>query len=110
MHGRRRVCWYDLDLSSRPFKTLKYHAGAVRRVRYHRRYPLFASAADDGKVHVFHGRVYNDLMQDALIVPVKVLHCHDVQDGVGVMSCAWHPNQPWLFTAGADAAIHMYVP
>lgn len=32
--------------------------GAVRAAAFHRSYPLFASASDDGSVHVFHGMVY----------------------------------------------------
>jgi ribosome biogenesis protein ERB1 len=84
----RRVVWFDLDLSSTPYKTLKFHEKAVRGVQYHRcvltipaylmyiflprklterfillcctnrRYPLMASASDDGSVHVFHCMVY----------------------------------------------------
>jgi ribosome biogenesis protein ERB1 len=32
----RRVTWFDLDLSSKPFKTLKFHEKAVRSVQFHR--------------------------------------------------------------------------
>jgi ribosome biogenesis protein ERB1 len=32
----RRVVWFDLDLSSTPYKTLKFHEKAVRGVQYHR--------------------------------------------------------------------------
>lgn len=32
----RRVVWFDLDMSSTPFKTLKYHEKAVRAVQFHR--------------------------------------------------------------------------
>ena len=67
-----RLCWFDLDLSVRPYKTLRYHKQALRDVCYHPKYPPFASRGDDATVHVFHGMVYNDLMQNALIVPVKV--------------------------------------
>jgi ribosome biogenesis protein ERB1 len=52
-------------------------------VSYHQRYPLFASASDDGSVHVFHGRVFSDLLQNPLIVPVKKLEGHDVTGGLG---------------------------
>ena len=41
----RKVCWYDLDLSSQPYKTMKYHSKAVRSVAFHPRAPLFASAS-----------------------------------------------------------------
>jgi ribosome biogenesis protein ERB1 len=54
----RRVAWFDLDLASTPYKTLKFHEKAVRSVHFHRKYPLFASASDDGSVHVFHCMVY----------------------------------------------------
>lgn len=54
----RRMVWFDLDLSSTPYKTLKFHEKALRAVQYHRRYPLMASASDDGNVHIFHATVY----------------------------------------------------
>ncbi len=65
--------------------------------------------SDDGSVHVFHGMVYNDLLQNPLIVPVKILRAHrKMSDGLGVMDIAFHPRQPWLFTAGADGAIKLF--
>ncbi len=54
----KRLAWYDLDLSSKPYKALRYHAHALRGVAFHRSYPLFASSSDDGSVHVFQGKVY----------------------------------------------------
>jgi len=55
--------------------------------------------------------VYNDLLQNALVVPVKVLQAHvpNKENGLGSMACVWHPNQPWCFTAGADGAIKLWV-
>eukprot|EP01039_Chlorochromonas_danica_P007694 gene7694-8501_t len=104
----RRVVWFDLDLSSTPYKTLKFHEKAVRSVTFHRKYPLFASCSDDGSVHVFHGMVYNDLMRNPLLVPLKVLKEHGVRGELGVTSIAFHPRQPWLFSAGADGVINLY--
>lgn len=104
----RRVVWFDLDLSSLPFKTLKYHTKAVRAVAFHRTYPLMASAADDGTVHVFHATVYDDLMQNPLIVPVKILRGHEVVKEVGVMAIAFHPSQPWVVSGGADGKVILY--
>ena len=40
-----RVCWFDLDLSARPFKSLRYHTMSTTAVVYHQRYPLFASSS-----------------------------------------------------------------
>ena len=30
----KRICWFDLDLSAAPYKTLRSHTLAVRKVRY----------------------------------------------------------------------------
>jgi len=106
----RRLCWFDLDLSTKPYKTLRYHKLALRAVAYHPTYPLFASAGDEGVTHVFHGQVYDDLMQNPLIVPVKMLKGHTVQkkSGLGVLDVCFHPRQPWLFSAGADKTIRLF--
>lgn len=106
----RRLIWFDLELGSKPFKTLRYHDKAIRDVAFHRRYPLMASASDDGTAHVLHSRVYNDFVTNPLIVPVKKLGgFHTVTEDVGVMSCEWHPHQPWLFTSGGDGNVAMWV-
>ena len=104
----KRVCWFDLDLSTTPYKTLGSHSLAVRSVAYHPRLPLFASASDDGVVNVYHGKVFSDLLSNALIVPLKILKGHTIQDHLGVMDVAFHPTQPWVFSAGADGRIHLY--
>lgn len=104
----RRLCWFDLDLSSRPFKTLKYHEKAVRDVAFHAKYPLMASASDDGTIHIFHAMVYSDLMKNPLIVPLKILRGHEVSGGLGVMALAFHPVLPWVVTGGADGSIRLF--
>jgi len=104
----KRLCWFDMDLSTKPYKILRHHRKAVRQVVYHRCYPLFASAADDGSVIVCHGAVYNDLMQNPLIVPLKILKGHKVINDLGVIDCQFHPHQPWIFTAGADKTIRLF--
>jgi ribosome biogenesis protein ERB1 len=104
----RRVIWFDLDLGATPYKTLKYHERAVRSCRFHNRYPLMASASDDGTAHIFHSMVYSDLMRNPLIVPVKVLRGHTVTNKLGILTTAFHPTQPWIFTGGADGKIFLY--
>ena len=48
-------------------------------------------------------------LQNPLIVPVKVLRAHKVTaDHLGILSCMWHPTQPWLFTAGADHGVKLF--
>lgn len=103
-----RLTWFDMDLSVKPYKTLRHHKGAIRQVAFHRRYPLFASASDDGTVIISHGMVYSDLMQNPLIVPVKILRGHSIQKGMGVLDCAFHPQQPWVITAGADGTLRLF--
>mmetsp|Transcript_14970 Transcript_14970/g.26205 ORF Transcript_14970/g.26205 Transcript_14970/m.26205 type:complete len:786 (-) Transcript_14970:3564-5921(-) len=105
----RRVSWFDLDISNRPWKTLKYHKCAIRNVAFHPRYPLMASASDDGVIHVFHARVFDDFGKDPFVVPVKVLKGHSrTQDGLGVLDTVFHPQQPWLFSAGADGRVQLF--
>ncbi|KAK3085887.1 hypothetical protein FSP39_010022 [Pinctada imbricata] len=103
-----RLSWFDLDLSTKPYQTLRHHKKAIRSVCYHRRYPLFASASDDGTVIVCHGMVYNDLLQNPLIVPVKILRGHTNTKDLGVLDCVFHPTQPWVFSSGADCTIRLY--
>jgi ribosome biogenesis protein ERB1 len=146
----RRLVWFDMDLGSTPYKTLKFHEKALRQVRrnrralqatdpnkpsshpnslffhsllytihttrhqvtFHKRYPLLASASDDGAVHIFHATVYSDLERNPMVVPLKVLKGHGVNGGgkskLGVLACAFHPRQPWLFSAGADGVINLF--
>lgn len=103
-----RLSWFDLDLSTKPYKMLRHHKKAVRGVAYHRLYPLFASASDDGSVIVCHGTVYNDLLQNPLLVPVKVLRGHAITHDLGVLDVTFHPSQPWVFSSGADATIRLF--
>lgn len=104
----KRVCWFDMDLSTAPYKTMRAHQLAVRAVAFHPRLPLFASASDDTAVHIYHGRVYSDLMSNALIVPVKILRGHTTTDRLGTMCVVFHPTQPWIFSGGADGVINLF--
>lgn len=98
----KRVLWHDLDLANTPYKTLRYHDKAVRNVAFHKRLPLFSSAADDGTIHIFHDTVYDDMMKNPLIVPLKKLTGHKITNSLGVLDAVWHPREAWLFSAGAD--------
>ena len=107
----RRLLWHDLDLSPTPYKTLRYHQKAIRSVRYHPnagQYPLFADASDDGSVQIFHGKVVGDSLENATIVPLKVLKGHKVTGELGVLDIEWHPREPWLLSAGADGTIRLW--
>ena len=103
-----RVCWFDGDLSLRPYRTLSFHRKAVRCVSYHPTLPLFATVSDDGLIHIFHGQVFHDSLENALIVPVKILRGHAQQGSLGVLGCSFHPHLPWLVTSGADHTLKLW--
>lgn len=103
-----KLVWFDLDLSTKPYRVLRHHKKALRAVAFHPRYPLFASGSDDGSVIVCHGMVYNDLLQNPLLVPVKVLRGHTLTRDLGVLDVAFHPTQPWVFSSGADGTVRLF--
>ena len=105
----KRLLWHDLDLSVRPYKTLRYHRKAIRAVKFHQGgLPLFADASDDGSLQIFHGKVVGDLMENATIVPLKVLRGHQVKKELGVLDLDWHPREPWCVSAGADGTCRLW--
>lgn len=105
----KRLLWHDLDLSVRPYKTLRYHQKAIRAVKFHPGgLPLFADASDDGILQVFHGKVVADLMENATIVPLKLLRGHVVKKELGVLDLDWHPREPWCVSAGADGTCRLW--
>lgn len=107
----RRLLWHDLDLSSRPYKILRYHRKAIRAVKFHPggRYPLFADASDDGSLQIFHGSVTGDMLSNATIVPLKVLKGHKITGELGVLDVDWHPKEPWCVSAGADGTCRLWM-
>ncbi|KAB5563682.1 hypothetical protein DKX38_003736 [Salix brachista] len=76
-----KLCWFDMDLSSKPYKVLKCHPKDITNVAFHRSYPLFASCSDDCTAYVFHGMVFSDLNQNPLIVPLEILRGHASSNG-----------------------------
>ncbi|KIK65479.1 hypothetical protein GYMLUDRAFT_159016 [Collybiopsis luxurians FD-317 M1] len=104
----RKLCWFDLELSDKPYKILRYHTRAIRSLHFHPTYPLFASSSDDGAIQIFHSRVYNDLMTDPLIVPLKILRGHEVTKGLGVLQVKWCNRHPWLVSGGADGNVTVW--
>lgn len=107
----RRLLWHDLDLSQRPYKTLRYHRKAIRAVKFHHggRYPLFADASDDGSLQIFHGSVMGDMLSNASIVPLKVLKGHKITGELGVLDLDWHPREAWCVSAGADGTCRLWM-
>ncbi|KAJ1992393.1 Ribosome biogenesis protein erb1 [Coemansia spiralis] len=104
----KKLSWFDLDLSVKPYKSIRYHKQAIRQVQFSRRFPLFATVSDDGTIQVYHGMVYQDLNQNPLIVPLKILRGHEIRNSLGVLDCVFHPIQPWLLSSGADGTIRLW--
>lgn len=104
----KRVLWHDLDMGTKPYKTLRYHDRAVRSVGFHPQMPLWASGSDDGRVHVFYGRVDTNNMDGALVVPLKMLKGHKIESGLGVLGVEWHTKAPWVFSCGADGTVRQW--
>lgn len=108
----RRLVWHDLEMSTRPFRTMRYHDKAVRAVRFHRGgLPLLADASDDGTLQIYFARVYADPMEAPTIVPLKKLArgAHRVVDAVGALDVAWHPKEAWCVSAGADGTCRLWM-
>ncbi|KAH8165695.1 hypothetical protein CIB48_g2571 [Xylaria polymorpha] len=105
----RRLLWHDLEMSIRPYKTLRFHEQAIRSVKFHPgSYPLFADCSDDGTLQIFHNKVVNDLMEGPTITPVKMLSGHRVVSKLGVTDIAWHPHHPWIVSASADGTCRLW--
>jgi ribosome biogenesis protein ERB1 len=103
-----RVSWVDMEVGVTPYKALRYHEGAVRRVALSPRWPLFATAGDDGNLALFHCTVPTDPLQNVAIVPIRTFAAHPAVPGVGgCMAIAWHPSQPWIATGGSDGLIRI---
>lgn len=104
----KRLLWHDLDLGSTPYKTLRYHSKAIRSVAFHPTLPLFADASDDGTLQIFHGKVVGDSLENATVVPLKVLKGHRVTKELGVLDVKWHPRESWCVSAGADGVCRLW--
>ena len=52
--------------------------------------------------------VFSDLLQNALIVPLKLLRDHEQYNDFSVLNVLFHPSQPWLFSCGADSTVRLY--
>ncbi|KAK3672295.1 Ribosome biogenesis protein erb1 [Recurvomyces mirabilis] len=104
----KRLLWHDLELGNTPYKTLRYHSRAIRSVAFHERLPLFADASDDGTLQVFHGKVVRDSLENATVVPLKVLRGHRVTGVLGVLGVVWHPREAWCVSAGADGGVRVW--
>uniref|UniRef100_A0A8C3XBY3 BOP1 ribosomal biogenesis factor n=1 Tax=Cyanoderma ruficeps TaxID=181631 RepID=A0A8C3XBY3_9PASS len=104
-----KLAWFDLDLSTRPYRLLRHHRRALRAVSFHRQFPLSQFSCAVFPVFLAHYPYFPvDLLQNALLVPLKVLKGHVPTLDLGVLDVAFHPHQPWLFSSGADGTLRLY--
>lgn len=125
----RVFAWLDMELSAKPWKTLKHHNGSIRSICYHQRRPLLATVSDDATAIIYYAKVSTDLLKDNELVPVKKLVGHHQQlqsviaedengesvekvvkstQKLAILSAIFHPTQAWLITAGADGRIGLF--
>jgi len=103
-----KLTWVEMEYTARPLTLRNLHQGAIRSVSIHPKYPLMASASDNGSVCVTYAKVYRDYLKDPMIVPVQELWQHQVIEHQCVLASQWHPTQPFLFTAGKDGTVRCW--
>jgi ribosome biogenesis protein ERB1 len=47
-------------------------------------------------------------MQDAVMMPLKVLRGHSIKSMEGVKNIIFHPKQPWIFSVGSDGKVLLW--
>ena len=101
-----KVAWFQLELSSKPYKQMDYHQDKIKSVDFCKDYPLFLSASKNGKLVVYYSKVYNEELKDPLIVPLKVLKADS--NKTQFTSAVFHPEQPWIFCGQSNGIIKMW--
>ena len=108
-----KVAWFQLELSSKPFKLMDYHQDKIKSVEFNNNFPLFLSCSRNGKLVVYYGKVNEEELVDPLIVPLKVLKIgnndKNEKNKNKLFTCAcFHPKQIWIFSGGEDGKIRMW--
>lgn len=87
---------------------MQFHEKAITSIAFHREYPLMASSSNDATIHIFHFKNNTEILQDALMMPLKVLRGHSIKSMEGVKNCVFHPKQPWIFSTGSDGKVLLW--
>uniref|UniRef100_A0A915PT60 BOP1 N-terminal domain-containing protein n=1 Tax=Setaria digitata TaxID=48799 RepID=A0A915PT60_9BILA len=105
----RTFSWIDLQLSNKPWKSVKHHTAAIRAVVQHARYPLIATVSDDSTAVVYYARISSDPFKENEFVPVRRLRTKTAQkNGLSILAAIFHPSQAWLITAHVDGSIALF--
>ena len=104
-----KVAWFQLELSSKPFKLMDYHQDKIKSVDFNDNFPLFLSCSRNGKLLVYYGKVNEEELIDPLIVPLKVLKTNNKDKDNNSFTCAcFHSKQIWIFSGGEDGKIRLW--
>jgi ribosome biogenesis protein ERB1 len=66
-----KVGWFQLDMSTEPFKIMDYHGDKMKAVNFHQAYPLAFSCSRNGKLLVYHVSISDDILAEPVIIPLK---------------------------------------
>ena len=115
-----KVCWYDLDMSAKPYQVFRLSADmtgqlaqgskstVVRSMSFHPRLPLWSYAGESGSAAIMYGMVYpDDLSKNALLVPMTAVRT-DGSSAVAITCSQYHPKEPWIFVADALGNLAMF--
>jgi ribosome biogenesis protein ERB1 len=66
-----KVGWFQLDMSTEPFKIMEYHGDKIKSVSFHKSYPLALSGSRNGKLLIYHVAINDDILSEPVIIPLK---------------------------------------
>ena len=111
----RAIMFFSPDGDERPAHKFPPPSAGVPQlsVVFHRsaqRFPLLGVGGADGRVSIFHSRSIIEADEDLETAPALVpLRNLKFQAGSQVLASAFHPRQPWIFTASDKGEVAAWV-
>lgn len=85
------------------------HDKAVRKVTFSKKFKLFASCSDEGKIIVQHVEIDSEGFSYPKIVPLKVLASHQRNKlGFSVFDISFMNLKYWLVSAGNKGQVNFF--
>ncbi|MES1902322.1 MAG: Ribosome biogenesis protein 1 [Paramarteilia canceri] len=104
-----KIMWFDLEITTKPIKTIRFHTSTVNKIDYHLNLPIFASCSGDGSILISYGRIFNDIMTNPEIMAVKKLSGHSRSvEKPGVSCIKFHPQNHYLISGGHDSTLRLF--